>query len=111
MDDCDADTLFICCEPCTGNICGTSEWACEQDAALSCKNRIRFLETILTDGQRKSRSHIKKIVGKEVKAEVQAVKTGHIAHPFGAKNEVVYKGNIVDDCDPANDCGDRGCCP
>ena len=111
MDDCSQDKLFICCDPCTGNICGTSEWACEQDAALSCKNRIRFLETILTDGQRKPRSHIKKIVGKEVKAEVQAVRTGHIAHPFGAKTEVVYKDNIVDDCDPANDCGDRGCCP
>merc|ERR1711862_327353 len=111
VDDCDADTLFICCEPCTGNICGTSEWACEQDAALSCQNRIRFLEAILTDGQGKSRSHIKKIVGKEVKAEVQAVRTGHITHPFGAKTEVVYKDNIVDDCDPANDCGDRGCCP
>ena len=45
----------------------------------------------------------------EVKAEVKAEEA--IAHPFGAKTEVVYKDNIVDDCDPANDCGDRGCCP
>merc|ERR1712032_1242278 len=35
VDDCDADTLFICCDSCTGNICGTSEWACEQDAKNS----------------------------------------------------------------------------
>merc|ERR1711971_1140632 len=111
VDDCDADTLFVCCEPCTGVICASAEWACDANSDISCKNRVRFLETILTDGHGKTRSHIKKIVGKEVKAEVQAVKTGHIAQPLGAKNEVVYKGNIVDDCDPANDCGDRGCCP
>merc|ERR1712172_251549 len=110
-DDCDADTLFVCCEPCTGVICASAEWACDANSDISCQNRVRFLETILTDGHGKTRSHIKKIVGKEVKAEVQAVKTGHIAQPLGAKNEVVYKGNIVDDCDPANDCGDRGCCP
>lgn len=111
VDDCDADTLFVCCEPCTGVICASAEWACDANSDISCQNRVRFLETILTDGHGKTRSHIKKIVGKEVKAEVQAVKTGHIAQPLGAKNEVVYKGNIVDDCDPANDCGDRGCCP
>ena len=46
----DQDALFICCDPCTGNICGTSIWACEQDAenSLACQNRnkMRFLKTI-----------------------------------------------------------------
>ena len=47
---CDQDALFICCDPCTGNICGTSIWACEQDAenSLACRNRNkeRLLKTI-----------------------------------------------------------------
>jgi len=46
----DQDKLFICCDPCTGNVCGTSIWACEQDAenSLACQNRnkMRFLKTI-----------------------------------------------------------------
>ena len=50
INDCDQDRLFICCDPCTGNICGTSLWACEQDAenSLACQNRnkMRFLKTI-----------------------------------------------------------------
>merc|ERR1712032_264737 len=53
VDDCDADTLFICCDSCTGNICGASEWACEQDAknSLACqnRNRMRFLKTIVIE--------------------------------------------------------------
>jgi len=50
INDCDQDKLFICCDPCTGNICGTSIWACEQDAenSVACQNRnkLRFLKTI-----------------------------------------------------------------
>merc|ERR1719273_1667444 len=36
---CDAN--FICCDPCTGNICGTSEWACDQavKSSAACQNR------------------------------------------------------------------------
>ena len=61
-----------------------------------------------------SRSPISGILKKlieEVKAEVKAEEA--IAHPFGAKTEVVYKNENkeVGDCDPANDCGDSGCCP
>ena len=55
----------------------------------------------------------------EVKAEIKAAEARPIAHPFGAKTEVVYKNknkevgcdDCDDDCDDANDCGDSGCCP
>ena len=51
MDDCSQDRLFICCDPCTGNTCGTSEWACEQEAknSVACQNRMRFLKTIVIE--------------------------------------------------------------
>ena len=80
--------------------------ACETKATVSCQNRVRFLETILTDGGVKKSHSIRKMVGKEVKAEVKA---GHIT--LGVKTEVVFKTTNVEACVPAFDCGDRGCCP